>query len=260
MRRSALSDQRARGHLQQAQLGAHQAHERRPAAVAQPGQRRAQQHQAAHPLGLGQAGLDGHPPAHAVAHQRRPFHRQLVERGEHRAGEPGRVVGRADRLVGFAEAGQVHRHHAVAVGQRGHRGQERGLRAAQAVQAEQGVASACRRTGSKRVRSSVRSVSKANRPGSSEPLVAARKPTPRWRLPRICSRPVWKARMPPRTSSAMLRQVAASAVIAASGSVESRASTRRTPSRDRRASQSPSPSTRRRTSPRPPGTSISSGS
>ena len=58
------------------------------------------------------------PPASA------PLEPERVHRVEHAAREPGRVVGRADRLVGLAEAGQVHRHHAVVAGQRGDGGKE----------------------------------------------------------------------------------------------------------------------------------------
>ena len=56
-----------------------------------------------------------------------------------------------------------------------------------------------------------------SRPGSSDPLTAARKPVPRCRLRRTASRPRLKAPMPPRRSRAMAAQVAASAEIDASG-------------------------------------------
>ena len=43
-------DDRARGDLEEAELGPQRLDDRRPAAVAQPGERRAQQHQAVHAL------------------------------------------------------------------------------------------------------------------------------------------------------------------------------------------------------------------
>ena len=72
-------------------------------------------------------------------------------------------------------------------------------------------------------------------------------------------RPFWKAAIPPRTSLATARQVAASAAIEASGSSSGRAGTTRIRRVVRRASHSSLP-TRSRTRPRPPGTSIASGS
>ena len=46
----------------------------------------------------------------------------------------------------------------------------------------------------------VRTVSNAAGPARPTPLVAASSPTPRCRLPRMRSRPCWKASIPPRTS------------------------------------------------------------
>ena len=68
----------------------------------------------------------------------------------------------------------------------------------------------------------VRTDSKVSRDSSVAPLVAARNPTPTWRLPRMRSFPRRKALIPPRTSAAIWRQVALSAVRVASGWVPSR--------------------------------------
>ena len=129
-----------RRRLDQPELGSHRAQDRRPGARAQPGERGAQQQQPAGALVVREAGLDRHPAAHAVAGDVRALDAERVHGGEHRAREPGRVVGCADRLVGLAEAGQVERHDPVAVGQRGHRREERRLRPAEAVQAHDRLA------------------------------------------------------------------------------------------------------------------------
>ena len=112
-------------------------------ARAQPRERGAQQQQPADALVVREAGLDRHPAAHAVAGDVRALDAERVHRGEHRAREPGRVVGRADRLVGLAEAREVERHDPVAVGQRGHGREEGRLRAAEAVEADDRLAARC---------------------------------------------------------------------------------------------------------------------
>ena len=76
-----------------------------------------------------QAGLQRDPAAHAVPGEVGAIQLQRVQQVDHPAAEPWRVVGRADRLVGLAEAGQVDRNDAVALRRQGRqRGEERGLR------------------------------------------------------------------------------------------------------------------------------------
>ena len=107
--------------------------------------------------------------------------------------------------------------------------------------------------------SSVSTRPTSRRSGPVMPVVAARKPTPRWRSSRSFSRPRRNASMPPRTSSATRRQVAESADIRASGrSPPAGSSSSASPSIT--ASQSPSPSTRSRITARPRGASKGSGS
>ena len=83
------------------------------------------------------------------------------------AREPRRVVRRADRLVRLAEAGQVDRDHAVALGQRGDGGEEGGLRAAEPVRADQRLGFRCRRTGSRAGRSVASAPIRTEPPDSS---------------------------------------------------------------------------------------------
>src|SRR5436190_188753 len=72
----------------------------------------------------------------------------------------------------------------------------------------------------------VSTVSKRSLPGAVTALVAARKPTPRWRFLRTRSRPPRKAFMPPRTSSAIARHAPGSAIRRASGSISAAAGSR----------------------------------
>jgi hypothetical protein len=125
---------------QHAQLRPQQPHER---VVATLDERDggAQQREPVHPLGPAQADLQGHAAAHRVADQVRALHVQRVHHVADRLGEPLRGVGGQRRLRRGAEAGQVDRVDAVAAGrQRGRCVEERGLRRAQPVDAQDVVA------------------------------------------------------------------------------------------------------------------------
>ena len=100
----------------------------------------------------------------------------------------------------------------------------------------------------------------SSRPSSSEPVVAARKPMPRCRLPRIPSWPRSQALMPPRTSLAMWRQVARSASMRASGRWPLAGSSLGLRRPLTITSQRPTSVTARRTRALPSGTSIADGS
>jgi hypothetical protein len=120
--------------LQEPELGADEAQERGPRAVAQPGQRRREQRDAIRALGRAQPDLQRHAATHAVAHEVRPLDRQRVEQRLDAAGEEPGVVAGGDRLVRVAEPEQVDRDDAMVGGEGRHRREERRLRGAQAVQ------------------------------------------------------------------------------------------------------------------------------
>ena len=63
-----------------------------------------------------------------------------VEKTGDGAGEVWRVVGGGERLVGVAEARQIDGDHPMGISEGGDGGQERGLGAAEAVEADDGVA------------------------------------------------------------------------------------------------------------------------
>ena len=126
-------DHRPRRGLDQTEFGGHHAQQRRPGARAQPGQRRGQQGEAVHAVGVQQAGLDGHAPAHAVADQVRALDLQRVEQRRDRPGKEGGVIGGPDRLDRVAEPGEVDGDRAVRASQGADRGQKRGLGGAETV-------------------------------------------------------------------------------------------------------------------------------
>ena len=107
---------------------------------------------------------------------------------------------------------------------------------------------------------SVRRRRNLSRPGPVDPLVAARKPTPRCRFRRMRRRRAPNARIPSRRSVATRRHVAASACSTASGSTSSAASLSRTPDPSTSASHEAPPVNSSRMRARPAGTSITPGS
>ena len=232
-------------------------HERRPAAVAQPRERRRQPDDAGRPArGCGSRPRTprGRPSSRrsgARARSRSASRTRDTARAKKR-----RVVGRASGLHGVAEARQVDREDAALRGERRDGGEERRLGAAEPVRASRRA----RRPGRRRARPrrcpspSARGRARAG-PARGRRSSAARKPTPRWRLSRICSRPPRNAFMPPRRSRATRAT--------SSRSADSRASGRRLrlggSSRVGRAritkSHSPASSTRSRSRARPSGAS-----
>ena len=116
--------------------------------------------------------------------------------------------------------GQVHRHHAVAVGQRGDGREERGLRAARGRGGRGARPARRRRTASTPGRPRVRSALEREPPGLGRRRWwrrGSRRPGAASRASR--SLPRWNACMPPRTSPATRSQVVGSAAIVASGSL-----------------------------------------
>jgi hypothetical protein len=79
------------------------------------------------------AELERHPPAEAVADHVRAFDPELVEERHDRVREEARVVGRAERLVGVAGAGQIDRDGVESGGKGGDGRQHRDLGAAEPV-------------------------------------------------------------------------------------------------------------------------------
>ena len=159
-----------------------------------------------------EARLDRDAPAHAVAGHVRVLDSERVHRLEHRAREPGRVVGSADRLVGLAEAREVDRDHAVVVRERVHGREEGRLGAAEAVHADDRLGA-----GARGQHGDCAEPARAE-PVELEPAGLGRRRS--WRRGSRrrrggcragCSRPARNASMPPRRSAAMRAQVAASA-------------------------------------------------
>src|SRR5436305_3843302 len=100
-------------------------------------------------------------------------------------------------------------------------------------------------------------VAKRSRPGLGSPLDDARKPTPRWRLRWIASRPVRNAAIALGRSAATRSHVASSAISSASGSRSEDARTRSRPRCASRSQLAP-PATVSRMRARPAGLSKSS--
>ena len=136
IRRTNRSDRPPRRDLDEAQLRAQEAHERRPRPLASPGERRREQHDLPHAVGVAEPQLERDPPAHAVADEMRARDPHGVHEVDDGAGEEWRVIGRQDRLRRVAEARQVERDHREPIGERRHRRQERSLRGAEPVDAD----------------------------------------------------------------------------------------------------------------------------
>ena len=151
---------------------------------AQPRQRRRQEAEPPDALGMAEADLERHPAAHAVPDQVGAVELSASSSATTARAKKRGVVGRRHRLGGVAEARQVERDR---------RGTGRPARRPWAGT----------RPSSRRARGAARRAARcppaterpecpsrpprahAAGPGSYAPLVAARKPTPRWRSPRI---------------------------------------------------------------------------
>ena len=134
------------------QLGPQQLHEGDEAAALAPGQRGGQQAEAVDAVGRAQADLDRDPPAQRVADHVGAPDAHRVQEARHLPGEPGRVVGGAGELGRGAEAGQVDRVHRVVRRQRRDRLEEARLVAAEAVDEDDVLGAACRRSASRSCR------------------------------------------------------------------------------------------------------------
>ena len=191
--------------------GRHEAQERRPRALAQPGQRRREQPEPPDALGMASPTSSATRPPMLLP--------TSVRRGRCSSASSSATTARGEerRVVGGARAAWPSRR-------------SRAGRAAitRWSVGERGDASAGRRPSSRRARAAARPAARA-RPGSSRArrvvgldaagsagapvrrrrrAVAARKPTPRCRSWRTLSRPARKASIPPRRSSARRSHVA----------------------------------------------------